>query len=117
MKYKLLDNVINGLLYAALTYCILSLIWCTTYHFDPTGKTPNHCCVEMTDDVSELFNLLHIPHKKVLGMTSYDDELDIWICHEWIMIETPHGEIPFECTNFLPIPLKEYYNYSTIEKE
>ena len=110
-KHQLRRKVINGLLIVSITFCVISLAWSTTYHFDPTGKTPNHCCVEMTDEVSELFNLLHVPHKKVTGMTRYSDEWDLMICHKWIMIETPIGEIPFECVNFVPIPLKEYYNY------
>jgi len=103
------------LLYIISAYCLISLAWNATYHVDPYGDGSNHSCVEMTDEVSELFNILHIPHQKVLGMTSYSDEWDMWVCHEWIMIVTPFGEIPFESTNLMPkFFSNEYYSYETV---
>jgi len=113
--YRRVLDVLLGLIFV---YCLISLGWSLTYHMDPYGNGPNHSCVEMTDEVSEVLAAFHIPHKKVTGMTSYNDEWGMWECHEWIMIVTPYGEIPFESTTLTPVFFrKEYYNYEKVIEE
>lgn len=100
-----------------IAQCLLTLAWALTYRFDPTGEKPNHCCVEMCDEVGSVFDRLNIPHKKVLGMSEVNED-GYYLCHEWIMIETPWGELPFESTALLPVFFnKDYFFYDTVVSE
>lgn len=71
----------------------------------------------MTEEVSDVFTTLTIPHKTVCGMDVYYPEKEYIINHMWIMVETPLGEVPFESTFLVPVPgWNKYYNYTTIER-